>query len=88
VACEKCRQNVVWPDSLTAQDKATFAGECRSRGLEGAKLAVSRFGMDLREAKALLLHVTREPGKCHRCGTSVIAEISVCTNCRSANLDW
>jgi hypothetical protein len=88
VACARCRQNIVWPQSLSAEDKAIIAGECRSSSLNCAKLVVSRFGFDLREAKALTFHITRERGKCHRCGAKVFGEISVCTNCRSANLDW
>jgi hypothetical protein len=88
VACEKCRQNIVWPKSLSAEDKAIIANECRSGGLISIKLAASKFGFDLREGKALVFHITRERGKCHRCGAKVTGEISVCTNCRSANLDW
>jgi hypothetical protein len=65
-----------------------LADQCRSSRLECAKLAISRFGFDLREAKALSLHITGERGKCHRCGASVAGEISVCSNCRSANIDW
>ena len=70
VACAKCRQNVVWPQSLSSQDKAMLADECRIGGLKCAKLAISRFGFDLSEAKALSFHITRERGKCHRCGAT------------------
>jgi hypothetical protein len=88
VSCEKCRQNVVWPQSLSAEDKTILGDECRYRGLRGMKLAMSKFGFDLREGKALLFHITRERGKCNRCGTNVTGEVSICPNCHSANLDW
>ena len=88
VVCETCSTNIVWPQSLSAADKTRIAKECRSGGLASIKLAMSEFGFNVREGKTLLFHITRERGKCHRCGAKVVGEISVCTNCRSANLDW
>src|SRR5262245_4982770 len=88
IVCPKCKTNVVWPLGLSAEEKQELADEVRSGPLNGTRWAHSRLGLDLREAKALSLHITREHGKCHRCGTAVKGEVSVCRKCRSANLDW
>jgi len=88
VACVKCGANVVWLGSLTGEDKKRIATAVRSDTLRGTQLLHSRFGLDLREAKALSFHITCEAGKCHRCDSSVSGEVSVCSKCHSANLDW
>jgi len=47
-----------------------------------------QFGFTMQEAKALTLHVTRKKGECHRCHRPVTDGASICSHCRSANLDW
>jgi hypothetical protein len=79
---------VVWPKSLTEKEKHAIATAVRSDTFKGMQLAHSKFGLDIREAKALSFHITREPSKCHRCGTPLTEEISVCAKCKSANLNW
>jgi uncharacterized OB-fold protein len=88
IACPKCGQNVVWPEELAAHRRKELAAVSRRSRLEGVKFAHSILALDLREAKALALHVTNEGHRCHRCGSPVVGELSVCTTCRSANLDW
>jgi hypothetical protein len=45
--------------------------------------------LDLRTAKATVLHVTKKPARCHHCGEPVIANQStVCAACGRVNLDW
>ena len=87
IACPKCRQNVVWPEALSADDKSALAQASRRSRLEGAQLAHRKYDLDLREAKALSLHIS-EDGRCHRCAAPVTEELSICTKCRSANLNW
>jgi hypothetical protein len=88
VFCPKCRTNVVWPAHLSAEEKSGLAAEVRSSPSSGAKLGHMQFGLDLREAKALSFHITRKSGECHRCHRPLHEEVSICTQCRSANLDW
>jgi hypothetical protein len=88
IACRKCRQNVVWPESLSTDEKRQIADVSRKSRAEGASLAKLKLRLELREAKVLSLHISREPGSCHRCGHPVTGEVSICSNCRSANLDW
>lgn len=88
IFCPKCRANVVWPASLSAEDRSEVAAEVRSSPLSGAKLAHTRFGLDLREAKALSCHIMRKSGECHRCHRPLQEEVSICAQCGSANLNW
>ncbi len=88
IFCPKCGMNVVWPASLTAEEKKMLAAEVRSDPLSGAKLAHIKFGLDLREAKALSFHITHHNEKCHRCHEPLHGEVSICEQCQSANLDW
>jgi hypothetical protein len=88
VFCPKCKANVVWPVDISEEQKRTFAQTKRADTLKAAQSAVAQFGFDMREAKCLSFHITREPEKCHRCGGQLRDEVSVCVKCRSANLDW
>jgi hypothetical protein len=88
IECPKCRTCVVWPVSFSASEATAFAEITRRSTSDGARYAVEKFGLDLREAKALAIHVTRTKGVCHRCKSLVIGSESVCTKCRSVNLDW
>jgi hypothetical protein len=86
--CPKCHVCVVWPDALTLAQAAAFADVARRSRLEGAQYAHQKLGLDLREAKALAMHVIRTKGTCHRCESQVIGPESVCAKCRSVNLNW
>ena len=85
--CEECRTAVVLPSAASAGQRAEFAAIVRSDSVQGIRLAESAFSLSPREANALVLHVTLEPGKCQRCGRDVDAGESVCL-CRSVNLNW
>jgi len=88
IMCPRCRSVVTWPSSLGDGDKASIAKTTRSSALEGAKRLHDQLGLDLREAKRVALHITSVLGHCHRCKAPVSGAVSVCPNCRSANLDW
>lgn|SRR5574337_1456845 len=88
IFCPQCKANVVWPASLSSAEKSGIAAEVRENLLAAVKLNHERFGLNLREAKALAFHVTKKHGECHRCHRPLQDEVSVCGLCRSANLDW
>lgn len=67
--------------------KSEFASIVRSDSVREIHFAYTYFGLDHREAKVLVLHVTRDSNHCHKCGQPVQGNERVCT-CRSANLDW
>jgi hypothetical protein len=88
VFCPRCKVNVVWPAVLVSDDKSRVATEMRARPAMAAKLVHLQFGLDLRETKALIYHITVKPGECHRCHRPVQGEVSICANCQSACLNW
>jgi hypothetical protein len=46
-------------------------------------------GLGLRDADSVVKHVTREPGKCQRCGAVLAGSgVVACTPCRSLNYNW
>jgi ribosomal protein L40E len=42
---------------------------------------------NLKDAKAIAMHITLEPGKCHRCSADLTVARS-CSKCGSFNYDW
>lgn len=88
IMCPRCRTVVTWPSPLGDGDKTSIAETARSSALEGTKRLHDQFGLGLRQAKAVALHITPVPGRCHRCKAPVSGAVSICPNCRSANLDW
>lgn len=87
VYCGKCRIAVILPAEISAEEAASFAAVVRKDSVKAMRIAESQFSLGAREAKALVLHVTRHPGKCNRCECKVTSGELVCT-CRSLNLDW
>jgi hypothetical protein len=46
-------------------------------------------GLGLRDAKAVVHHVTHTPGACQRCGAVLVADGGeACPRCGSLNYDW
>jgi hypothetical protein len=88
VHCPKCKTNVVWPAYLSAEEKVQIAAEARASPLAAVILIGAQFDLGLREAKALSFHITRKAGECHRCHRALQDKVSICQQCRSANLDW
>jgi hypothetical protein len=88
IECLRCGVLVVWPEALSPDAASEMARTCRVSRVEGARYAHDRLGLGLREAKALSLHVTFEPNRCHWCGSHIDEVATICSQCSSANLDW
>jgi hypothetical protein len=59
IECGHCNAQLVWPSTLSADEKRAFADVARGSRLHGTQYAKLRFGLDLEGAKALAFHVTR-----------------------------
>lgn len=79
--------DVTWPKEFTSEDKKDLAMEVRRDIVQAMRQLEARWLVDPRESKVLVLHITREPGTCHKCGLPVPLGESAC-RCRSVNLDW
>src|SRR5213593_2230627 len=87
LTCGQCQTIVVWPGELATEAKASIAAAVRRDPVSAAQLVESRYGLDVREGKALVVHVTRSSGICHRCGSRVTHGETLCSKCHAANLD-
>lgn len=85
--CTRCRMSVIWPTDMVLETKAAFASSVRDDIVRAMRNAESQFGLDSRESKVLVLHITREPNVCHKCKKSVVSGESICS-CKSVNLNW
>jgi hypothetical protein len=88
MSCPKCGQNVVWPASLSPEDKKAIAQQIRRDSVAGMRSLESGFGLDPRESKTIALHICEDFGKCRQCNAAVTDENSICSKCGSVNLNW
>ena len=86
--CPRCKASISWPAQITSEAREQIAAEVRSMGLRAIHGIGASAGLGLAEAKALLFHITRIRGQCHRCGRDLTAGATICQHCQSANLDW
>jgi len=88
LTCGQCQSVVVWPGELGAKAKADIAELARRDPVRAAQLVERQYGLDEREGRALVVHVTRASGTCHRCESRVSHGETLCAKCHAANLDW
>ena len=84
--CRKCLPIHV-PDDWTEDRKLEVAGLVRKFG---PLQAIGRFrapGLDLKQAKGIVLHVSPEKGIC-RCQAELSEYEGKCPKCGRLNLDW
>lgn len=88
IDCPRCGGQICWPLGLSVEAKDHLAAAGRRSYLAGVQLAKMKMHLELGVAKALMAHVTRVRGTCHRCAEATDSEVSICSRCRSVNLDW
>jgi hypothetical protein len=88
--CDRCGATWLSPEGLDP----IAAHEIASLVRGGDRIAAIRrlraaTGLELRDAKAVVMHVTPRPGQCQRCGAVLAAGGGVaCPGCGSLNYDW
>jgi hypothetical protein len=85
--CKKCRSSILLLPEYSDLLRAEFASISRKDPVEGIEFAVTRFALDHREAKRLVLHLSVEKEHCHRCNNLILGKEFLCS-CRSVTLDW
>jgi hypothetical protein len=90
VRCAKCGGEWISPSGLDPAIGQEVASLVRGGDVIGAiRRLREATGLGLRDAKGVELHVTREPGKCQKCGAALPEGDTVtCECCRSLNYDW
>jgi hypothetical protein len=88
--CDRC--GATWPDpeSIAPAARREVAALIRGGGpIPAIRRLREMTGLGLRDAKAVVHHITRTPGQCHRCGMALDAGLgATCPRCRSLNYDW
>jgi hypothetical protein len=90
VCCERCGGTWHDPtvfDPVVSREVASLVRE--RQPIAAIRRLRESTGLSLRDAKAVEQHITREAGKCQRCG-AVLAGTGVvsCGRCRSLNYEW
>ena len=90
VYCDRCGATWSSPSALApaiGQEVAMLIR--RGDAISAIRRLRESAGLGLRDAKAVELHITREPGKCQRCGAALESSgVVACSRCRSLNYDW
>jgi hypothetical protein len=88
--CDRCGATWAAPESLAPEERQEAAASIRRGDLITAIRRLREMtGLGLRDAKAIVHHVTRHPGHCHRCGMALdLPGVATCPQCRSLNYDW
>jgi Zn finger protein HypA/HybF involved in hydrogenase expression len=87
--CPKCISPIIVSDAINSQIKEQVAliirnGDSRFRGIESLR----KIGIDLYEAKGIILHITSNKGECHHCKTKLKKAEENCPKCKRLNFDW
>ncbi len=88
IHCPRCSATVSWPKRLGDGDKAKLAALAREERLPTIKRMRDDLGLSLADAKALGFHISRAGDVCVRCKSVVGKGETVCSNCKSANVNW
>lgn len=90
VTCPKCGATFEVPGNAPEGLKYAVVDHWRNGRFGAAMdLLIKELTLDVRSAKAIIYHLPRTPGKCHRCKRAIDSqEVTCCSNCRSINLNW
>jgi hypothetical protein len=89
VYCKRCQASFPVPD-LSEPDRDRIASSVRAgQHVQATTLLRELAGLDIRDAKAVEMHITRTPGVCVRCRRQLpgLGETE-CPQCGSLALDW
>lgn len=89
VHCKRCRVSFPLP-ALPDPDRDRVASSVREgQHIQAIQLLRQLAGFDLRDGKAVEMHITRARGVCVRCGGQLpTSGQTECPRCGSLNLDW
>jgi hypothetical protein len=89
VYCKRCEVSLRVPEFARADQNAIVSLVRSGRHGEAIRMMRDLHGLDLHDAKAVEMHITRTPGECVRCRRRLASTGQTeCANCRSLALDW
>jgi hypothetical protein len=89
--CPQCRNHILIPAELNEPARVELADFLRSsrRKIETMEKLMQMYGMGLRDAKALVAHITAPRGHCANCASRLPGGgITHCPSCSALNLNW
>jgi Zn finger protein HypA/HybF involved in hydrogenase expression len=88
IKCPRCGASFPIPNLSEEVRKQTAFFFRAGVQLEVVKYLHEKQGIGLEDSKAIIFHITKEKGFCHRCKTKLLSpELSICPKCQSLNLD-
>ena len=88
VVCPQCGVPVLLCQPLSDAQRRKVADLRRSNPVAAMDYLKKAVPCGDREAKAIVLHLRREPDACHHCGHPLPRGALLCAACMSVNLDW
>ena len=88
--CERCGAAWSMGSLLSDSVQRAVAEIVHSGQIIPAVRRLTSEGIDLKDSKAIVSHLCRTSGKCHRCGADLVekTEVENCHKCKSLNLNW
>jgi len=89
VHCKRCGASFPLPELADAERNRVASSVRDGQHIQEIQLLRQFAGFDLRDGKAVEMHITRTRGVCVRCrGQLPISGQTECPKCGSLNLDW
>ena len=89
VHCKRCRASFPLPALADAERERVASSVREGQHIQAIQLLRQLAGVDLRDGKAVEMHITRTRGICVRCrGALPTSGRTECPKCGSLNLDW
>lgn len=89
VHCPKCHVDFLIPD-LPKEFREQVAALVRTQQkAEATRQLKIRGGVELRDGKGIVLHITNTKGACNRCNRPIAGDDETfCSSCNALNLNW
>jgi hypothetical protein len=88
--CGKCGASWTTPDMFTEELRSVVSSWVRAGNkIIAMQHITAKSPLGLRDAQAIVLHITQEPETCHYCSYPLTGEATDhCPFCQAVNYDW
>jgi transposase-like protein len=87
--CPRCGSELQIPAFTPTEKKEITDFIHKNRPMAAIQVVVKNYGLSLRASKAIISHLNKKKGHCHRCSQPDLnGENVICTQCKCVNLNW
>ena len=87
--CIRCHYELIIPDFTNDQKRELLDMKRAGLDLQVVQRIKNIAKIDLKDSKALMMHINQNYGRCHRCNyDNLITENVICPKCKSVNTNW